>query len=364
MTSLFSVGPPGRLTFTLLALTALAVPGLPAPAAAQSYLERTPHLDGGWVGLPGVLYMDDWALFRTTSLEGVGLLATPVYRALFPLPRGFLIGGTLAANARSDGRDVWELFARVGRPHALAEDQWGYGLTAGYSRPAGSLDGELAFWKVLGPLRALGAVRGYSELDSRGGRVAVLGGAVFPPAPASLPLALAADLGYVLGDAGDSGLLWSAGFHHGIASTPFTVAFQISNARDPGFQGAVVESRHVHFGVAVMSPIPIGRFLGWWASGERQAAAEPSDFTAASRVVRASISNHAYWPLRMEVAAGTVVEWINADRARHTVTAAHGAFASGDLRQGDTWRTRFNQPGTYFYHCALHPFMQGIVSVR
>lgn len=362
MTSRAVLAPPDPLTSAFLILMALAAPRTSTPVAAQSYLERSPHVDGGWVGLPGVLYMDDWALFRTTDLGG-GLQATPVYRALLSLPRGFLMGGTLAANARADGRDVLELFGRFGRPLSLEEDRWGFGLTAGYSRPAGSLDGEIALWKALGPVRTLAAVRGFSDLDSRGGRVAALGGAVFQPAPRSLPVALAADLGYVLGD-GDSRLLWSAGLHAGIASTPFTVAFQISNARDPGLQGSVLETSDVHFGVAVMSPIPIGRFLGWWASRERPPAAESSDLNTATRVVRASISSHAYWPSRIEVVAGTVVEWINEDRARHTVTAVHGGFASGGLRQAETWRTRFDDPGTYFYHCTSHPFMQGLVMVR
>jgi hypothetical protein len=73
---------PESLTLILLVLVGSATPGVPGSLAAQSYLERTPHVDGGWVGVPGMLYMDDWALFRTTPAEGDGLLATPVYRAL------------------------------------------------------------------------------------------------------------------------------------------------------------------------------------------------------------------------------------------------------------------------------------------
>jgi plastocyanin len=364
MTARASTRPPRWPALVSLAIASAAAPGACGTVAAQSYLERTPHVDGGWIGLPGMLYMDDWALFRTTAAEGDGLLAMPVYRALLSLPTGVLIGGTLAANARGDGRDVLEVFARLGRPRSLEEDGWAFGLTAGYSRPAGSLDGELSLWKALGPFRALAAARGYSDLDGRGGQVAVMGGAVVPVTPGRTPLALAADLGYVPSDGSASGLLWSVGLHAGIASTPFTVAFQASNARDPGFQGAALEGDEVHFGVAVMSPIPVGPLFGWAAPRERALRSVRGGLDPAPAMRRVSIARHAYWPLRIEIDAGTVIEWVNEDPARHTVTALDGSFDSGSLSRGQRWRARFGEPGTYLYHCAPHPFMQAVVVVR
>lgn len=339
-------------------------PGFVGPLAAQSYLERTPHVDGGWVGLPGMLYMDDWALFRTTAAEGDGLLAMPFYRALFSLPPGILIGGSLAANARPDGEDVLELFARVGFPRVLEEHEWAFGLTAGYSRPEGSVDGELSLWKALGPLRVLAAARAFSDLDGRGGRMAVMGGAVVPVTPGRMPVALAADLAWVPRDDEADGPLWSVGLHAGIASTPFTVAFQATNARDPGFQGSVVEGDEIHFGVAVMSPIPLGRFLGWVAPREQALSSVQNGVDSAPRMARVSISRHAYWPQRIEIPAGTIVEWVNDDRARHTVTADDASFDSGRVGEGERWRARFDAPGTYLYHCGAHPFMQAVVVVR
>jgi len=355
---------PRGLTLAFLALACSAAPRLPESLAAQSYLERTPHVDGGWVGLPGMLYMDDWALFRTTASDGDGLHAMPVYRALLSLPHGVLMGGTLAANARPDGRDVLELFARVGRPRSLSERGWAVGVTAGYSRPAGSLDGELSSWKALGPLRLLAAARGYSDLDGRGARAAVLGGAVVPLAPGRIPVALAGNLGHVMGDGGASGLMWSVGLQAGVSSTPFTVAFQASNTRDPGFQGSAVKAGEVHFGVAVMSPIPLGRFLGWAAPRQRAVRSIQGGVDPAPGMVRASISRYAYWPQRIEVAAGSVVEWVNEDHARHTVTADDASFDSGGLNQGARWRARFDEAGTYLYRCGPHPFMQAVVVVR
>jgi plastocyanin len=348
----------------VLAIACCAPLGLPRSLASQSYLERTPHVDGGWVGLPGMLYMDDWALFRTTAPRDDGLLAMPVYRALLSLPGGILTGGTLAANARPDGSDVLELFARWGGPPSQEEDRWAFGLAAGYSRPAGSLDGELSVWKALGPLRVLAAARGYSDLDGRGARAAVLGGIVVPVAPGRVPVALAGDLGQVVGGSDGFGPLWSVGLHAGLSFTPFTVAFQASNARDPGFQGSAVEAGRLHFGVAVMSPIPLGRYLGWVAPRAQAVRSVQGGVEPAPGMVRVSISRYAYWPARIVVPAGAVIEWVNEDSAVHTVTADDASFDSGGLRQGDRWQARFDEPGTYLYHCGPHPFMQAVVVVR
>jgi plastocyanin len=257
---------------------------------------------------------------------------------------------------------VLELFARVARPASRA-DQWQFSLTAGYSRPERSLDGEVASWKAVGPVRLLAAARGYGDLDGRGTRAALLGGVLVPLAPGRIPLALAGDIGVVLGDGETSRPLWSIGLHTGLASTPFTIAFQASNARDPGFQGAAVEAEDIHFGVAVMSPIPVGGILGWLAPREQAERAVHGGADPAQPMALARISRHAYWPSRLEIEAGTTVEWVNDDVAHHSITAVDASFDSGILGGGEVWRARFNEPGTYLYQCGPHPYMQGVVVV-
>jgi amicyanin len=74
--------------------------------------------------------------------------------------------------------------------------------------------------------------------------------------------------------------------------------------------------------------------------------------------------NLAYTPARIEVAAGTTVEWTNGDALAHTVTAANRAFDSGLLQPGQTWRHTFAAPGTYDFNCTPHPFMKGVVIVK
>lgn len=81
-------------------------------------------------------------------------------------------------------------------------------------------------------------------------------------------------------------------------------------------------------------------------------------------VVRASMREMAFRPLRIQVAAGATVVWTNSDAMVHTVTSDDGRWSSGAIEPGATWRRRFDHPGTYTFHCTPHPFMKGAVVVR
>lgn len=79
-----------------------------------------------------------------------------------------------------------------------------------------------------------------------------------------------------------------------------------------------------------------------------------------------TIAGFAFTPASVTIAAGESVVWtMGGDPEQHTVTPdVAGAFAdSGILDSGQTFRARFDSPGTYPYHCQLHPFMKGTVVV-
>lgn len=73
-----------------------------------------------------------------------------------------------------------------------------------------------------------------------------------------------------------------------------------------------------------------------------------------------------YFPETITVVIGVnnTVTWTNNDDSTHTVTADNGAFDSGYLNQGQTWSYTFTTPGTYTYHCTIHPWMTGTVIVE
>jgi len=82
---------------------------------------------------------------------------------------------------------------------------------------------------------------------------------------------------------------------------------------------------------------------------------------AAPAHVTIKIANFAFNPGVTTVSAGTSVTWTNNDDDAHSVAADNKAFRSNPLDTGDSYT--FTTPGTYAYHCGLHPQMVGKVVV-
>jgi plastocyanin len=72
-------------------------------------------------------------------------------------------------------------------------------------------------------------------------------------------------------------------------------------------------------------------------------------------------------PDTLTIKAGTVVVWIDNSDAPHTVTSdpnAPNAFnTTSNVTQGKTFSLVFNTPGTYNYHCGIHPNMKAVITV-
>ncbi len=86
--------------------------------------------------------------------------------------------------------------------------------------------------------------------------------------------------------------------------------------------------------------------------------------TSVSADVAVTILNFQFTPPKMTVPVGTTVRWTNQDGPTHTVTSdTAGIFDSGDLATGKSFSFTFNTPGTFAYHCAIHPTMMGTIVV-
>jgi plastocyanin len=77
-------------------------------------------------------------------------------------------------------------------------------------------------------------------------------------------------------------------------------------------------------------------------------------------------------PVTISLASFSTVIWFNDDDASgayggggtaHNITADDGSFASGTLSPGSSFEGSFSAPGTYGYHCSIHPTMKGTVTV-
>ena len=77
------------------------------------------------------------------------------------------------------------------------------------------------------------------------------------------------------------------------------------------------------------------------------------------------ISNFKFAPASVTVKAGARVTVTNQDSAAHTATADDGhSFDTGSLAQRASQTISVSKPGSYPYHCSIHPFMHGTLVVK
>jgi plastocyanin len=70
-----------------------------------------------------------------------------------------------------------------------------------------------------------------------------------------------------------------------------------------------------------------------------------------------------YVPADITLPAGSAITFMNLSSAAHSATADSGAFDTGRMEVGGIVRIEFPNPGTYLYHCTIHPSMHGRVSI-
>jgi plastocyanin len=97
--------------------------------------------------------------------------------------------------------------------------------------------------------------------------------------------------------------------------------------------------------------------------GLRGAIASAGEPAQASRTSTVEINHFAYHPPTLTIAKGSKVTFSNTSSITHTATRP-GSFSTGRIKPGTSISIRFNKPGTYSYHCLIHPFMHGKIVVQ
>jgi LPXTG-motif cell wall-anchored protein len=124
--------------------------------------------------------------------------------------------------------------------------------------------------------------------------------------------------------------------------------------------------------VATADPPPDeGRVVGTTAYAPRPATPSvrqppPSVTGSAPRAHAAgaasvAIRDFSFGPSAITVHVGDTVTWTNAGPTDHTATGT--GFDTGTLSRGQSGSHAFTSAGTFAYHCTLHPFMRGTVTV-
>jgi plastocyanin len=68
-----------------------------------------------------------------------------------------------------------------------------------------------------------------------------------------------------------------------------------------------------------------------------------------------TIQDFTFSPASVTIKAGQTVFWSNNGPSAHTTTSDTGVWDSGTLSPGSTFQMTFNTPGSYSFHCTIHP---------
>ncbi len=340
---------------------ALLAPG----AGAQSLLDRPPNLSGAWVGTSGTMYFHFLHRFTASPAPERKVTNAPTFVIAVGLPVRTLLGANYATNSQLAPRypNEWEFFVR----HGLFLQDDGAPLDVagqvGYNLAADGVDGEIALARREGRLRVVTAARVISDPSAAGEtRFALAGGATLR---LGRFVALAGDVASLLNLQEGERVAWSGGIHLALPHTPHTLSLQAANTNAVTLQGASRGEEQVRYGFEFTVPLTLRR---WFGAGAAPAPPPPSDAMrppeAPPGAIVAGMRDFAFTPARLEIPAGTTVEWTNNDPVAHTVTAEDRSFDSGLIEPGASWRHTFEVPGTYSFFCTPHPFMRGVVVVR
>ncbi|MBC7789169.1 MAG: cupredoxin family copper-binding protein [Anaerolineae bacterium] len=412
-----ATAPAERLTKTLFlrvtAITLALASASPADVVSQSLLDRPPNLSGGWVGNSGTLYFNFLHRFTESGEPEHKVSNVPTFLVAAGLPKRTLLGFNYATNSQLALRfpNEWEFFGRFA---ALLQDEGSpidLAAQAGYNLAAEGADAEVSLGRRVGPARIMSAARVLSDpIESGKTRYAIAGGGTLR---LGRFLALAGDVASLTSREAGERVAWSAGLHMAIPTTPHTLSLQAANTLTSTLQGSSRGGDDVRYGFEFTIPLTLRRYFGAGArppshGGEEVPAAPDTtrvatpdidartpapgvpapappdslisdsmkvvtpdidvrtrDTARTARAVRnASIRNFAFTPGRIEIAAGTTVQWKNNDPVAHTVTATDGSFNSGLIEYGKTYSRTFTERGTYNYYCIPHTFMKGVIVVR
>src|SRR2546427_2796474 len=104
-----------------------------------------------------------------------------------------------------------------------------------------------------------------------------------------------------------------------------------------------------------------------WFLGVAVLAAAAACGGGMSSTAQVTIRDFSFSPSTMQIKAGTTVTWTNNGPMSHTTVSDNGVWTSATLAPpsggggygggtaGQTFQFTFSTPGTYPYHCSIHP---------
>jgi plastocyanin len=246
----------------VLVLIGVALGAVGVPVRAQSLLERTPNVAGGWTGVPGTLQFNFIHRFTRGAPPTRKVVSSPTFLVAAGLPWHSLVGYNYSTNSDLAPRypNEWEFFGRVAPFAQEGPLHVDVGIQGGYNLAARSVDGELSAARWIGPVRVLGAARVFSDAFGLGEtKAAYAAGAVLRLGRFA---ALAGDYASLIDRPAGYDATWSAALQLAIPYTPHTFSLQATNANTATLQGASASrGGQRRYGFEFTIPFTLSRYV-------------------------------------------------------------------------------------------------------
>ncbi len=371
----------GAAVFVLLTLAPAA------PASAQPLTDRTPNLEGTWITAPHDLFFQFSHRFQIagtdadiSDLFGDGKVVNyPTIAFSYGLFSGAMLGVRYSSNSLIAGQaNEWQPYLKYAPLRAGEGGGPSLSLLGAWNAANESFDGELAAQFDRGPISVIGGVRGFSNpfdrpAEEEEAEFAVAGGALLR---LNRYVTVSGDYANMVTQS-DAQIGWSAGVSLQIPYTPHTFALFATNVTSGTLEGASVGVDGTtfwgfeftvrlsgHRWGEIFKPSRGGEQGGAVGGGAPAGAPVAAPAEGAPRnVVEVEISNMRFQTATLTVPVGTTIRWVNRDPVAHTSTSDDGLWESPLFGPGESFELRFDEAGTYPYHCAPHPFMKATVVV-
>src|SRR5262245_28962961 len=310
-----------RVLAVAMCLVAQATPAV----RAQSVLQRTPNLSGGWPASHGTLYFNFLHRFQTSEAPARKGSNFPTFLLAAGLPGTVLIGANYSTNSdlvRSYPNE-WEFLARATPLQEFGGFPLDVSLQVDYNNAAKSFDGEIELAKEIGRIRLMGVARGMSDgYAQERSRVALGGGGLLRLTHA---IAIGGDYVKLLDPAAgeDEEAAWSGALQIAIPLTPHTLSLQVANTTTSTLQGSSRGSGTRRYGFEFTIPVTLARYFGKRAQVSSSATV-PSEKGTGTRTVNTSMLSMQFAPRTARISAGSTLAWRKADQVVHPVKATDG----------------------------------------
>jgi plastocyanin len=98
------------------------------------------------------------------------------------------------------------------------------------------------------------------------------------------------------------------------------------------------------------------------ASAPAAGGAVCSESSAAGEVA-VTIKDFAFSPAAITATVGQTITFTNGDSAPHTATLDDASCTTPNIANGSSDGLTFTAPGTYPFHCNVHPNMKGTITI-